>query len=160
MEPKLKKLAYFSRRKSSASSIRKFESPQPYMSDIPPHVPVDSMQVENARLHQEVKRLQKMLDWSFGLLSETQKNLTIAQNKLKVALFRTQYDFDPVHSGGVSSHISPSSERRIRNVSRSADSIQHELKLLQLQEENFKETGVHGQSSTTMFDQKSPGQPV
>ena len=58
---------------SSTSSIRKFSSPQPYMSDIPTHVPVDSMQMENVRLHQEVERLHKMLDWSFSLLTETQQ---------------------------------------------------------------------------------------
>ena len=147
---------------SSTSSIRKFSSPQPYMSDTPAHVSVDSMQVENTRLHQEVERLHKMLDWSFSLLSETQNNLTIAQSKLRVALYhrsRTLYDYDPIHSGRVSSHISPSSEGRIRNISRSADSIQHELKLLQLQEENFKESGVHGRSSTTTFSQKSPQPP-
>ena len=147
---------------SSTSSIRKFSSPQPYMSDTPAHVSVDSLQVENTRLHQEVERLHKMLDWSFSLLSETQNNLRIAQSKLRVALYhrsRTQYDCrvgDPVHSRRVSSHISPSSESRIRKVSRSADSIQHELMLLQLQEEDFAETSVHGRLSTSMLNQKSP----
>ena len=148
---------------SSTSSIRKFSLPQPYMSDTPAHASVDSMQVENTRLHQEVERLHKTLDWSFSLLSETQKKLIIAQSQLKVALYnqsRTLYDYDPIHSGKVSSHISLSSESRIRNISRSADSIQHELKLLQLQEENFKESNVHGRSSTTTFSQKSPQLPA
>ena len=159
---------------TSTSSIRKFSSPQPYMSenlfsyDIPaanpPHPPATvphantAVQEENARLQQEVGRLHKMLEWSFNLLTETQKNLISTKSQLKV-LYHRHFDHDPVQSRRISLHISPSSEGRIRKVSRSVDSIQHELMQLQLEQEAFPEMTEPAPLSrlpTAMLNQKSP----
>ena len=161
---------------TSASSIRKFSSPQPYMSESmfsydtfvaanPTHPPADpftnSLQEENIRLQQEVGRLHKMLEWSFNLLTETQKNLVTANSQLK-ALYRTRlFEYEPVKSRRASLHITPSTQGRVRKVSRSVDSIQHELMQLQfLERQEFPEmtepAAHRDQLPTTMLNQKSP----
>ena len=163
---------------TSTSSLRKASSPQPpytseniFSYDIPaatnsPRPSTDSLttlQEENARLQQEVGRLHKMLEWSFNLNTQTQKNLVIAKSQLETLYHTRQFDYDPVQSRRASLHISPFSEGRIRKVSRSVDSIQHELMRLQLEQQAFLEmtevtepAARHNRLPTAMLNQKSP----
>ena len=141
---------------TSTSSIRKPSSPHPYMSenifgyDIPaaanpPHPSANSLttlQEENAWLQQEVERLHKMLEWSFNLNAETQRNLVIAKSQLS-ALYHTKQ-----FGRSKSTKISPSTQTTQSKIrtSRSLDSIPHELMKLQLEE----------QATTEMPTVKSP----
>ena len=152
---------------TSASSIRKFSSPQPYMSEnifsySTPVSPANTnLQEENTRLQQEVGRLHKMLECSFNLLTETQKNLVTANSQLKALYRKTQFGYDPVQSRRTSLHISPSTQGRIRKVSRSVDSIQHELMQLQLERQDelseiTDPVDHHDLLPMAMLNQKSP----
>ena len=118
-----------------------------------------NLQEENAKLQQEVGRLHKMIGWSFSLLTETQKNLVTAQNQIRTLYHRIEFDRTPVHSRRISSQtIAPSSEGRIRKVSRSLDSIQHELMLLEMDQQIFSDVSepLHSRLSMGILNQKSP----
>ena len=146
---------------TSASSIRKFSSPQPYMSKSifsyntpvatthPSADPLTNLQEENIRLQQEVGRLHKMLEWSFNLLTETHKNLVTVNNQLK-ALYRTRQ-----YGRSKSTKISPSTQTTLQSkirTSRSLGSIPHELMRLQLEEQATTEMSLSTQLPMT----KSP----
>ena len=147
---------------SSTSSIRNLQSPPPshmsdslFMHDSPSTSSADSLitylQQENVRLHQEVARLNQQLEWSNRSLAETEKKLENAQSQPK---FSYQFDQCPVQtkSRRTLSHaqILPSSEGTIRNVSRSLDSIHHELMRLELEHQTVTEMmePVHAELSS------------
>ena len=139
---------------SSTSSIGNVQSPPPsHMSDSSfTHASTDSpgssstdsfityfqqenvrLQKENVRLHQEVAKLNQQL-------TEAKQKLENAQSRPKLSY---QFGQSPIQirSRRVSSHaqILPSSESRIRKVSRSLDSIQHELIRLELEHQTIAE---------------------
>ena len=146
---------------SSTSSITNFQSPSSFhMSDSTfRHASLDSpgsssadalityLQQENVRLHREVAKL----EWSNRLLTE-------AQSQLKLSC---HFDQSPVQtkSRRMSSHaqIMPSSENRIRKVSRSLDSIQRQLMELELEHQKIAEMMEpgHAELPKVMLNQKS-----
>ena len=146
---------------SSTSSITNFQSPSSFhMSDSTfRHASHDSpgsssadalityLQQENVRLHQEVAKL----EWSNRLLTEAHSQLKLSCN----------FDQSPVQtrSRRMSSHarIMPSSENRIRKVSRSLDSIQHQLMELELEHQKIAEMMEpgHAELPKAMLNQKS-----
>ena len=150
---------------SSTSSIRDLQSlPPSHISDsLFMHASIDSpssssadslityLQQENVQLHQEVARLNQQLEWSNRLLKETEKKLENAQSQPK---FSYQFGQSPVQtmSRRTSSHarILPSSESMIRRVSRSLDSIHHELIQLELEHKAITEMmePVHAELSS------------
>ena len=136
---------------SSTSSIRNLQSPPPshmseslFTHDSPGSSSADVLttysQQENVRLHQEVARLNQQLEWSNRLRAETEKKLENAQSQPKISY---QFGQSPVQtrSRRMSSHarILPSSESTIRKVSRSLDSIHHELIRLELEHKAIAE---------------------
>ena len=150
---------------SSTSSITNFQSPSSFhMSDStfrqasldsPGSSSADALitylQQENVRLHREVAKLNQQLEWSNRLLTE-------AQSQLKLSC---HFDQSPVQnrSRRMSSHarIMPSSENRIRKVSRSLDSIQHQLMELELEHQKIAEVMEpgHAELPKAMLNQKS-----
>ena len=159
--------------RTSTSSIRNLSSPPPshtndstfipaglsygyVSSDNPGHLSADSLailqlQQQNARLHEEITRLSQQL-------VETQRNLETTPTQLNYTV--CQFGQSPVPSRRMSSQsqIVPSSESRIRKISRSLDSIQHELIQIQLGHPTIAETiePVHTQLPKAMLNQKSP----
>ena len=155
---------------SSASSIMNLSSPPPShtfisagssysyaSSDSPGHDSLNSFQLQqqNVRLHQEVARLSQQLELTINMLAETQKNLETTQTQLNTVC---QFGQSPVPSRRMSSQsqIEPSSQSRIRKLSWSLDSIQHELLQIQLEHPTIAEmTGpVHAQRPK--MNQNSP----
>lgn len=143
---------------TSPSTIRKFSSPQPYMSEssifgydtLAAADPLTNLQEENIRLQQEVGRLHKILEWSFNLLTETQKNLVTANSQLKALYHTRQYG-----RSKSTTKISPATQATLQGkirTSRSLDSISHELMQLQLEEQATTEMSVSTQLPMT----KSP----
>jgi len=111
---------------------------------------LSSLRQENARLQEEVMRLHRQLEWSYNALTETQKNLLAAENQLRAIYHK---DSKP-QNRRISSQISPSTQSRIRKVSRSLDSIQHELVRLHLEQQTITEMTEPVQ--LPMLNQKSP----
>ena len=115
------------------------------------------LQQENVRLHQEVARLNQQLEWSNRLLKETEKKLENAKSRPK---FSYQFGQSPVQTRNrrASSHarILTSSDSRIRKVSRSLDSIQHELMRLELEHQTIADMmePVHAELPKVQFHQR------
>lgn len=150
---------------SSSSSLRLITSPPPsYMPDSVFNLRQDTtaesqianLQQENERLQEEVARLHQQLEWSFNLLTEMQRNLLSTQSQLKAVYHRKQFDREPAKTRRVSSQVTPSSENRIRKVSRSLDSIQHELIRLQLEQTITEISEPATPQLPAMLNHKSP----
>ena len=165
---------------SSASSIMNLSSPPPshandstfisagssygyVSSDNPGHLSADSqhslailqLQQQNARLHQEVSRLSQQLELTNNTLTDTQRNLETTQTQLNTIC---QFGQSPVPSRRMSSQsqIAPSSQSRIRKLSRSLDSIQHELMQIQLEHPTIAEMTEPVHAQRPKMNQNSP----
>lgn len=111
------------------------------------------LQQENGKLQQEVIKLHQYLEYSFNKLTETQRDLLTAQSQLK-PLQAYPKDCKPQNRRMSSTQISPSTQGRIRKISRSLDSIHHELVRLHLEQETIAEMTEPVQ--LPMLNHKSP----
>lgn len=121
---------------SSTESARKCPSPQ-HLLDIPaPQKSNFALQQENNQLHQENSHLQKKIEQLQEMLIETQKNLVSAQQELIISQNEKRLKQRPsitnmgrrrsIHSQSTEDH-----QTRIRKLSRSLDSIQQAVMMMQ-----------------------------